>query len=395
MSSLGLGRTRVVGAVVLAAAFVAACSAAPSAAPTSPPSTQTAAGSPAASAAGKCPNGIGEVTMAVGGTPGIAEQVIPQALGYYAQEACVNVKFLAIPNSLGLINGLTSGKANYSGIHPSATLTAMAQSGVDIPSVAICEQTHGTTWEIGVKTDNTTIKSVSDLRGKKIGTPNFANSETFGLKNALQSVGIDPDKDVEIIQISTGAAFANALQTGQVDAAIAGDIEFALDELLDPPFHFTLLPHPDSWSPLTGYAVNVSREYLNTHKDEIAGVCRAMVMGQIFAITNPEAAAKLFWQQLPETKGTGDAAALARTVAQIATRSRAWTTCGSTTDCPGFKWGANKVEGWAAYASFLDLTEKLKNIDLTTHYSNEFVDKVNDGLDVNGIVQFAKSYTVN
>lgn len=356
-----------------------------SAAPTS------ASGQPGGSGAvgaTQCATPLKQVTMFVGGSPGIAEVVIPEPLGYYASEACVHVNFQVAATSLALITALTSGQAQYSGVHPSATLTAQAQQAGELGIISACGETHKTTWSIAVRPDSA-IASVKDMRGKKIGVPNFANSEAFGIQSALAAEGIDPVKDASIIQVSTGAAMGNALQTSQVDVIVAGDVEIANAQDLG--FQFKLLPDPDSWKALSaGYGISVTRDYYNKNKDEIAGVCRAMAMGQVFGLTNPDATAKLFWKMLPETKGAGDAAALHRATLIIQTRQRAWTTCGPVIHCAGYQWGDQPVAGWQAYAKYLNVADKIPNINGL--FTNEFLPKINS-FDVDAVAKFAQSYT--
>lgn len=63
------------------------------------------------------------------------------------------------------------------------------------------------------------VKSVKDLRGKKIGytTP---GSGTWALANVyLRKAGLDPDKDVELVSLGgDNSVFYTALQSGRVDA---------------------------------------------------------------------------------------------------------------------------------------------------------------------------------
>lgn len=66
------------------------------------------------------------------------------------------------------------------------------------------------------------VKSVKDLKGKKIGytTP---GSGTWALGNVfIKKVGLDPDKDVELVSLGgDNAVFYTALQTGRVDAIVS------------------------------------------------------------------------------------------------------------------------------------------------------------------------------
>lgn len=380
--------TRKLFAVSVVGLFAMACGAATGPAPSSTASSAPASSASASAVTKQCTQPLKNVTMAVGGSPAISEVVIPEALGYYATEACVHVSFQVIPNSVGLLAALRNGQVQYSGIHPSATLSTQSQQAEDLRTVSVCAETHSATWGIGVRPDSS-IASVRDLRGKKIGVPNFANSEAFGIESALAAEGMDWQKDVSLIQVSTGAALGNALQTSQVDAIVAGDIEFTnTSDLIG--FKFKMLPFPDTWKNLSvGYGISVSRDYYTGNKTEIAGVCKAMAMGQVFALTNPDAAIQLFWKMLPEAKGAGDAVALHRASITLQTRQAAWTTCGAVIHCPNYQWGDQPAAGWVNYAKFLGVTDKVG--DVTRFYTNEFLPQINS-LDIDGVANFAKSY---
>ena len=61
------------------------------------------------------------------------------------------------------------------------------------------------------------IKRLEDLRGKKLATKKLTSSHAM-LMIVLRAVGIDPNKDVEIIDVGEPAAFSVMIQRGQVDA---------------------------------------------------------------------------------------------------------------------------------------------------------------------------------
>ena len=63
------------------------------------------------------------------------------------------------------------------------------------------------------------IKSVKDLKGKNIAIE-LGGSDHLLLLKTLENAGLDPEKDVNIINMSTGdAAACDLSETGSVDAA--------------------------------------------------------------------------------------------------------------------------------------------------------------------------------
>lgn len=64
------------------------------------------------------------------------------------------------------------------------------------------------------------IKSVEQLKGKKLGISRFASSADFGLRAILKKLGVDPVKDVTILQIGDEPARLAALKTGNIDGTV-------------------------------------------------------------------------------------------------------------------------------------------------------------------------------
>src|ERR1043165_1376402 len=65
------------------------------------------------------------------------------------------------------------------------------------------------------------IKSVSDVRGKRIGVTRFGSSTYFAALSMLESAGIKPNEVVFIQNGGLGESFA-ALQGGRVDVTMIG-----------------------------------------------------------------------------------------------------------------------------------------------------------------------------
>lgn len=97
------------------------------------------------------------------------------------------------------------------------------------------------------------IRSVSDLRGKKLGVTRFGTASDFGMRLMTTKLGLDPDKDVSILQIGDNPTRVAALQNRIIDGAIfdppdykkalavGGRILFSLEESRDPYQHAGLV----------------------------------------------------------------------------------------------------------------------------------------------------------
>src|ERR1044071_7734441 len=65
------------------------------------------------------------------------------------------------------------------------------------------------------------IRNAEQLKGRKLGVSRFGSSADFGLRALLKRVGIDPIKDVTILQIGDEPARVAAIKSGNIDGTMA------------------------------------------------------------------------------------------------------------------------------------------------------------------------------
>jgi NitT/TauT family transport system substrate-binding protein len=65
------------------------------------------------------------------------------------------------------------------------------------------------------------IKSVEQLKGRKFGVSRFGSSADFGLRAVLKRLGVDPAKDVSVLQIGDEPARIAAIKSGNIDGTVA------------------------------------------------------------------------------------------------------------------------------------------------------------------------------
>jgi NitT/TauT family transport system substrate-binding protein len=64
------------------------------------------------------------------------------------------------------------------------------------------------------------IKNIEQLKGKKFGISRFSSSADFGLRALLKKIGVDPVKDVIILQIGDEHARLAAVKAGTIDGTV-------------------------------------------------------------------------------------------------------------------------------------------------------------------------------
>jgi NitT/TauT family transport system substrate-binding protein len=144
------------------------------------------------------------------------------------------------------------------------------------------------------------VKSIADLKGKKIGVTAVASSGATFARTALKLNGMS-ETDATLVPIGAGAQQINAIKTGQVDVLALWDIQYQLVKNAG----ITLTPLPvtqtaDAWG--GGFAT--TRKNLDAKKDVLEKFGRAVAKAFVFAKANPEAAIRDLWKLHPETRGS-------------------------------------------------------------------------------------------
>jgi NitT/TauT family transport system substrate-binding protein len=192
------------------------------------------------------------------------------------------------------------------------------------------------------------IKSVPDLKGKKIGVTSMASAGVIVARALVKQAGMNPDSDVSIVVAGEAAQTAALVNSKQVDALSQFDTQYALTS--NAGAKLRLLDHPEIKKfPSNGFVA--LEDYLkNNHKQAVA-LARGYAKGTVFAIANPEAAIRILWEVYPQTKSTGkdEATALRDDLITLEARARNW----RYEQVDGKRWGDNVEANYQAYLDWL------------------------------------------
>src|SRR5581483_1025255 len=108
------------------------------------------------------------------------------------------------------------------------------------------------------------IKTVADLKGKKIGVSNVGGSSDIATRAALKKEGLDPEKDVQIVAVGSHANRTAALLAGSIDAGVDDPPE---DEELVKAGLNALIDLAALKLPTANTAIVVQRSWLDANKD--------------------------------------------------------------------------------------------------------------------------------
>jgi ABC-type nitrate/sulfonate/bicarbonate transport system substrate-binding protein len=120
------------------------------------------------------------------------------------------------------------------------------------------------------------IKTVADLKGKKIGASRFGSATDFSLRYVLQHYGLDPLKDVTIFQIGGQAETLAALRAGSIHGGVIASPATAeakslgMRELVN--MAKLNVPYPQT-------AIATSERYLKQNRDTVARFTRGYIDG--------------------------------------------------------------------------------------------------------------------
>ena len=306
-------------------------------------------------------------------------------LGFYKQEG-LEKDIINMSGVSQTIQAVTTGNCEVSPVSPPGLLQVWTKNPTLDLICAYCwlRQVH---WGIVVKPDSP-LKTLAELKGKKIGIRNQGDTGFIGAKAMVREIGLDPDKDMEWIPINEGGPAGDSIYKGRVDAMAYWDGGIARVELAGFPLRY--LPNTPGMQGLFGNSYAVRKSDLAKNKDVLGRYFRAMAKSTVFAHTNPEVSVKLAWEVFPETKPKGktDDEAMKEAMHVVNSRKDKWLPGSWAKDK---RWGAHSKEEWEAQVKFAGLEAQVK--DVSPFFTNELLDEVNK-FDAAAIVKMAKEFKI-
>jgi NitT/TauT family transport system substrate-binding protein len=339
------------------------------------------AGACAGSSGGASSDDKGKISVAFGLTLGNSSNPfawIGKELGYFDQEH-INPDIISLNGDSSRGDAmLTTGQLDV-GIFGLEQVLRTAAAGRPIKAHAVYNEQSRSQYE-GVVMPNSGIKSLVDLKGKRIGIPQLgATLETY--VNAVLADGGVTDPNVKYVATGIGAPMGEALKKGQVDAAFA--TRGQLGTLLAGNYDLHFLPRPAfAENFITGNIV--ARSDLSASKTQaLKGYLRAYTKAIVFSKANPRAAMLINWHMFPNAvpKNVPFEQAL-KTAVDTYTAYLSY-----ITERDG-KWGYMPPNLIDNYVNYLGLGGK---VDATKWYTNDLIAYAND-FDQQAIIDQAKNY---
>ena len=234
--------------------------------------------------AGPGTSGAAEKVVVAQSDPSIsfAPLYVAEEKGYFAEEG-LKVEVQTVKPDVA-VTALATDRIGYLSTIGSVARKAIA--GVPIKTVMIWfEKTPF------VVMANKKFKSMQDLKGQNLGVSGIGSTSDIALRFALRDSGLDPQKDVKIIQLGGGGAEPRitAVRTGQVAAT---PLTLPSNLVAESRGLVPLYDTTDKLlAPFTGLGVSESR--LEKHPEQVKKMMRASFKALDFIKQHPEEAAQI------------------------------------------------------------------------------------------------------
>ncbi|NRD78053.1 ABC transporter substrate-binding protein [Bacillus sp. BRMEA1] len=342
-----------VSCLAISALLLSACS-----------STQSTSGTAKNSKTSSSSSGDSRVVIMVGGLEKIIYMpfMLAQQLGYYQQEG-VNVSLVEESAGQDAEVALLAGQVDGAGGFYDHTLD-LATKGKSVEAVVTMADVPGETLLVSNKLKDK-VKSVSDLKGLKIGVTGLGSSTNMlATYNVVKGGG--KESDYTPLPVGAGATLIAAMKNDKIDAAVTSEPTATMLENQNLAFPLVDMNHKDSAHEALGggYAstsLYMQTDYVNTHKAVIQKLVNAYVKTLKWMSSHtPEEIA----DKMPSDYYAGDKQLY---IQALKGQLPMFTTDGKMP--AGVPENVQKI-----LSSF---KPAVKNIDLNKTYTNEFADKAN------------------
>jgi NitT/TauT family transport system substrate-binding protein len=222
---------------------------------------------------------------------------LPGALGYWREEG-LDVEVFIAQGSLQAIQLLVAGQAEIAQVNSAPLVQAASVNGIPIRDVMMNTVVD---WSMVVPRDSP-ITSISDFKGKAIGTASLGSGGVALLKSYMQANGLAFEKDYQILPTGVGPMAAGALKSDKVEGLFYWGSAIAALENTGLTFRSFFDPQ---WHQLPDFSLAALNGVIEKDSKMVEGLVRGSAKASLFALTNPDCARKVQWATYPSTKPTG------------------------------------------------------------------------------------------
>jgi len=318
-------------------------------------------------------------TAASGPTALFENIYIADKLGYYADEG-LKVEFVNTGGNAAVTSLVAQGKAQTAVGVPNFQVLYRAQ-GKPLPGIDYYEYTYPSKWSLVTK-NGSTITSVADLKGKRIGITSRGTADEQVLDTLLRQGGVDP-KAVTMVVVGATTAGGLALTKGTIDANLVWDTTLGQYDVAG--ISYKALIGPKDMTKVGGFFIQATPAYIKDHHDQAVGFARAVAKATVFALANPEAAASIYLDIYPVAASADSRAKqISNTVTTVKYRAERWTPYQDPA-----KFGYIQPSEFQNEIVFANVAKQIS--DPSQFYTNALIDEINN-FDKAAVTAQAKAY---
>ncbi len=204
----------------------------------------------------------------------VSEQSLPLFITYESQlfqKYGLDAKIVYVSGGSGVVQAMLAGEAPIAMVGASSVIRATL-SGADL--VMIANVVDKFDYIVVTQKD---ITSVQQLRGKQLAIGRYGGAPDFAIRHVLRKMGLEPDKDVAIVQITGGMSGRfSAVISKRVHGAVITPLfavkarELGLRQLID-------LTEFSPKVEATGLAT--SRGFIKNQRDTVGSFMKAFLEG--------------------------------------------------------------------------------------------------------------------
>lgn len=310
--------------------------------------------------------------------------LVPQYLGYYQAEG-LTTELLQLGTTTSALAGLDAKRIEFYATSAQFILP-IAATDDKIRSVDFFELLYPFRYSLAVN-PGSPFHSIADLRDKRIGISAFGKADYSVARGVFRAAGFDPDKDVSWLAVGEGIRGGLALQRGDVDALLTFNTTYGVIEAAKIPV--TYLPLPPNLPKIGGYYLATSPDLLHAHRAWAVGIGRAVAKAHVFIRENPEAAAYIFAEMVPEALPKGES--LEEQVKSIMAPVVKQMSFYTHYDPSIHKAGYIKASEWQDEINFLGLQGKIPNV--SSLFTDDLIDEINQ-FDVEKVKTEARAFKI-
>jgi NitT/TauT family transport system substrate-binding protein len=296
-----------------------------------------------------------------------------KTLGFFAEEG-LDPQFVVFQGTPVVAAQVTNKSITFgAGAEPSLLIINMAKN-TPVPVKFFYRYLRSTVYDFAVPEDSP-IKSLQDMKGKKIGVHSLASGNIPLTKTALRKAGLNPNTDVTLVPVGTGPAAWKQLQEGRVDVLNMWFSENS--KMTSAGLKIRTIPLPEDLQPIFTGSFFAHEDTIKEKPEMIAGFGRAMAKSSIACEANREACAKSYWTYDPTSRPSPDKEAewVKGALASIESNAK------SVFYFPDGKraFGSFAPGSLKSYAESLRESELISRTDFDTDqaFTNAFVEKFN------------------